>query len=153
MQEKSYVDILKGEFERRKLLNPSYSLRAFARDLSMSPPRLSQILSGKHGLSVKAAGEISKKLKLDDESHQWFCDSVGALHARGGKERREFQAKIKKIKEKTKKFTKLQLEYFEVISDWYNFAILELTLECSQLGSLAFVTLCRHPSHQPLAEF
>jgi len=123
----SYHDLLQQEFEKRKQINSAYSLRAFARDLGFSAPRLSQVLNKKQGLSVSAAEDVAEKLKLGQEEKDWFCDSVGALHARNFKKREEFSKKIEAYKENAKSFTELQLEYFKVISDWYHFAILELT--------------------------
>jgi uncharacterized protein (TIGR02147 family) len=127
MQYTSYHDLLNDEFQKRKNMNASYSLRAFARDLSLPAPRLSQILNKKQGLSVDTAEVVAKKLKLNDNKAKWFCHSVGALHARSVKERNEFKSRIQDYKEEAKVFNELQLEYFKVISDWYHFAILELT--------------------------
>lgn len=123
----TYHDLLNEEFEKRKDLNSAYSLRAFARDLGISAPRLSQVLKQKHGLSLEAASKIAEKLKLNSETKQWFCDSVGSIHARGFNERVNFKEKIKQYKTVAKSYSELQLEYFKVISDWYHFAILELT--------------------------
>jgi uncharacterized protein (TIGR02147 family) len=127
MQYTTYHDLLNEEFDKRKQLNSAYSLRAFARDLGMSAPRLSQVLSKKQGISVEAASEIAKKLKLNEQKKLWFCNSVGAIHARSYKERNKFLEKVQKYKSEAKIFTELHMEYFKVIADWYHFAILELT--------------------------
>lgn len=123
----TYHDLLNEEFEKRKNLNSAYSLRAFARDLGISAPRLSQVLSKKQGLSLEAAESIVAKLRLNEQEKNWFYNSVGALHARGFKERKDFKEKVQQYKDEAKVFSELQLEYFKVISDWYHFAILELT--------------------------
>ena len=60
----SYQDILKAELEKRQRANARYSLRAFARDLGVSPSNLSEILQRKAGLSRIKAQEIAKKLNL-----------------------------------------------------------------------------------------
>ncbi|HXH30707.1 MAG TPA: DUF4423 domain-containing protein [Bacteriovoracaceae bacterium] len=127
MQISSYRDILAEELERRKLLNSSYSLRAYARDLDISAPRLSQIMAKKHGLSPKAAQEIADKLKLPEEQKKWFCHSVGALHARGEKSKEEFKQRVQQYKKGAEVFTEIHMEYFKVMAQWYHFAILELT--------------------------
>ena len=127
MQYTHYQDLLIEEFEKRKEINSSYSLRAYARDLDLSAPRLSQILNKKQGLSVNAAEAIAQKLKLTEGKKKWFCYSAGALHARSFKERDDFKNKVKLYKEEAKVFSELHLEYFKVIADWYHFAILELT--------------------------
>lgn len=127
MQYSSYLDLLNDEFKVRQQTNRSYSLRAFARDLDMSAPRLSQIMNRKQGLSVESAEKVAQKLKLTSEKKKWFCHSVGELHSRSEKERKEFKKKITSYKEEAKAYSEIGLEYFKVISDWYHFAILELT--------------------------
>ena len=49
---------LAGELESRCQRNPKYSLRAFARDLAISAPRLSRVLSGTEGISRSAATSL-----------------------------------------------------------------------------------------------
>lgn len=123
----SYHDLLSEEFARRKSLDHAYSLRSYADDLGLNVSRLSQILNRKQGLSIDVAKNVASKLKLTDKHKQWFCHSVGALHSRSFRERAEHEAKIKEMEKDTKVFSNLDLEYFKVISDWYHFAILELT--------------------------
>lgn len=127
MNYQDYHETLQTEFERRKLSNSSYSLRAYARDLGLSAPRLSQIMTKKSGLSVENAQEIASKLKLDEDRSKWFCDSAGASSSRSAKEKAEFTKKITQYKREAKKFSEINLEYFKVIEDWFHFAILELT--------------------------
>lgn len=122
-----YHELLQIELEKRKLSNTSYSLRAYARDLGLSAPRLSQIMSKKSGLSVENAQEIAVKLKLDEDRKKWFCDSAGASSARNAKEKSEYSKRITQYKREAKKFSEINLEYFKVIEDWFHFAILELT--------------------------
>ncbi|MEC9283740.1 MAG: TIGR02147 family protein [Bdellovibrionota bacterium] len=125
--EKTYRDILMDELRRRKALNESYSLRAFAKYLELSASRLSQILNEKEGLSYGKAQELVKKLKLSDKEEQIFCLSVGALHSRKHAEKEAFSHRLGEIKKSNEKYEQIGLEYFQVISDWYHFAILELT--------------------------
>lgn len=127
MQYSSYHELLNEHFERRKNINNSYSLRAFARDLGVSSARLSQVLNKKHGLSVAAAKDLALKLKLGSEEMNWFVESVGASHSRDKVKRDQFSQRLQEYKRTAKKFSEIHLEYFKVISDWYHFAILELT--------------------------
>ena len=124
---KSYHDILFQELDRRKSLNNSYSLRAFARDLDISASGLSQILSRKQGVSIKVADKIVGKLTCSENEKKWFCESVGALHARSSKVKIKCKSKIDEYENSKTEFSVIQLEYFKVISDWHHFAILELT--------------------------
>ena len=127
MEYQSYQDLLNEEFDRRKQFNSAYSLRAFARDLGLAAPRLSLILNKKQGISVELATNLAKKMKLSEEKAQRFCDLVGSQHSRSNKEREQFRQKIQQYKVEVKTYSELHLEYFKVISDWYHFAILELT--------------------------
>ena len=54
--------LLEQELARRQSRNLRYSLRAFARDLQLSPAFLCQVLSAKRGLSAKSADRISNTL-------------------------------------------------------------------------------------------
>lgn len=127
MDFRDYIEILSLEFEKRKLANSSYSLRAYARDLNLSAPRLSQILNKKSGLSYEAAEEVASALKLDDQEKSWFCDSAAVFSERSAGKKEEFANRIKEYKRESKKFSEINLEYFKVIEDWFHFGILELT--------------------------
>ena len=127
MQYTNYRDFLQAELDKRKEINTYYSLRSFARDLGISAPRLSQVLSAKKGISAKAADDIADKLRLNKEDMDWFTSSVKAEHSRSQKEKKAFQERFQELQENATTFTNLQLEYFKVISDWYHYAILEMT--------------------------
>lgn len=115
MNDKNAVDYIEIEFKKRKSNNPSYSLRAYAKNLGISPAILSQILSGKKELTPKVLSTIAPKLNLDSDVYSLFLDK---------------QVKVKKernIKSVDKnEMRKLDMETFNVISDWYHYAILEL---------------------------
>lgn len=127
MEALNYKSILSSELANRKIINSSYSLRAFARDLKIPSSVLCSVLNGKKGLSPSRAKELALALRLPEEVSDIFVKSAGANHSRSKKERESFSAQIEKIKSKTKKFNEISMEYFRVISDWYHFAILELT--------------------------
>ena len=71
-----YRKILSEEFRRRMKRNLNYSLRAFSRDLNISPSSLSKILRGKQGLSPSMARKICSILNFDENKSQLFCDLV-----------------------------------------------------------------------------
>jgi uncharacterized protein (TIGR02147 family) len=130
-QGKNYRDILKDELERRCQHNPRYSLRAFARDLDLSPARVSEILQSKTGLSKERAIEVAKKLGFSASETEYFADLVESEHARS--QVKKNLAKIRLNKHENKTHQLVQLDTFKLISDWYHFAILELlTLKCAQ---------------------
>ena len=93
-----YRNTLRQELVNRCDRNPRYSLRAFARDLSLDPARLSDILNAKKGVyrlrlpkaSRAVSGSIRKKTEL-------FCASVEALHARSKAARQAAKSKLRKM--------------------------------------------------------
>lgn len=121
-----YKNILREELAARCRQNPRYSLRAFARDLKLAPSRLSEILSGKQGLSRSAAEGVAQALGYGQAESERFCDLVESLHARSRRNRETAKIRLKKHQTPTKA-NQLQLDAFKAISDWYHFAILELT--------------------------
>lgn len=104
--------------------NARYSLRAFARDLGLSASRLSHILSGRYGLSGKAAEGIAKRLGLNASEQEHFCTLVESRHARSKSLRIAASTKL----ESSQYYQSVGVDSFKLISDWYHLAILELTL-------------------------
>jgi len=121
-----YKTILKEELASRCRQNPRYSLRAFARDLKLSPTRLSEILSGKQGLSRPAAEKVAKALGYGATESIRFCDLVESVHARSRQGREEARVRLKQHTPPPAGY-QLQLDAFKAIADWYHFGILEMT--------------------------
>lgn len=126
LPQNDYKVILKEELAARCRTNPRYSLRAFARDLKLAPSRLSEILSGKQGLSRPAAERIAKALGYAPGEMERFCDLVEAMHARSKKSRDSAKLRLKKL-ELPSEAVQLHHDTVKTIADWYHFAILELT--------------------------
>lgn len=97
--DESVQQILLNEFRRRVQLNSRYSLRAFAKTLGLSSGALSEILNQRRPVSAKAAAKISKALGLTTTESKPLAR------------------------------TKLDEDTFQLIADWYHFAILNL-LDC-----------------------
>jgi uncharacterized protein (TIGR02147 family) len=121
-----YRSILMREYETRSSVNASYSLRAFARDLSIAPSRLSEVLNRKSGLSRKAAEKIADILGLSENEKEVFCTLVEISHARSSARKNLAKSKLEKM-QADPDFNNLQEDTFKVISDWYHLAIVELT--------------------------
>ena len=124
-QSKTYVEILKNELRLRKIKNPNYSLRAYARDLDIAASNLSLIIADKKGLSVTSAINVAQKLKLDKTEQEYFVALVKVNSSRSKEEREIAKNKIKKMIISTSKEV-LDEEKFKILSDWYHYAILEL---------------------------
>ena len=61
-----YLEYLKDEFEMRIEKNSQYSLRAFARWLTVDPSFLSKVFSRQKVLSLEVADKIVKKLAPEE---------------------------------------------------------------------------------------
>lgn len=125
MSHANYRNYLRSEFEVRARANTRYSLNAFARDLGLSPSRLSEILNEKQGMSREVAARIAGLIGLRPDESERFCDMVDLEHARSA-ERRQL-AKIRlEHREVDDSYWMLQNDVFQLMSDWYHFAIVQL---------------------------
>ncbi len=120
-----YREILRSELARRIRQNPRYSQGAFARDLALTPGRLSEILHGKQGVSTKVATQISKGLHFSDEESAYFLDLVESQHGRSRLLRDAARLRLHRYR-RIPFAEKMGEDAFRVISDWYHVAILEL---------------------------
>jgi uncharacterized protein (TIGR02147 family) len=71
-----YRQTIKTVYAQRREKNPSYSLRSFARDLSVSTSMLSEVLNYKKNLTRKTAVKINESLKLSKNEAKLFLLSV-----------------------------------------------------------------------------
>ncbi len=123
---KDYREILKEEFSKRHKKNPTYSLRAFARDLKLPASRLSEAINARRGLSRKSATKIACSIGYSEKETEYFCDLVESIHGRSVLIRSKAKENIYKINSNPH-FSTLQFDTFKIIADWYHYAILELT--------------------------
>jgi uncharacterized protein (TIGR02147 family) len=129
-QERPYYEqCIRRAFEERVARNPRYSLRAFANSLNMGSSALCQILSGARYLSAKSGRRLARALLLDPQEEVRFLASIGDTKLRKGL--RRVSPELRKLAEANKASVlpvrDLPSEQFRVISDWYHYAILELT--------------------------
>lgn len=120
MKRDLYRHMLKSELERRCSQNANYSLRSFARSLSVDPASLSRVLNGKKQLTIKGAQKILTRINYDPVEREQFLKSVTfekAGHTNPAFISNEFSWQP----------ADLDVEVFKVIGDWYHYAILELT--------------------------
>lgn len=127
----NYREILLKEYEKRKTKNPRYSLRAYAKYLGMTASRLSEIFSHKRGMSPDLAHRIIDKLDFAEFEKSLFLDLVESEEARSPIDR---QLAVERVKSKIKKYSEIDLDTYQVIAEWYHYAVLDyLKLEnCSQ---------------------
>ncbi len=118
------IEYIRGELQTRRARRPEYSLRAFARDLNMSPSTISEVLNGKVGLSPLKSQMLARKLRLAAPHDEQFVDLISARHARSAKARQESEMRVAaRLRSMS---SHLSIEKFKVISDWHHNAILEL---------------------------
>ena len=140
-----YREVLREELTLRRSRNPSYSLRAFARDLSMPAPetplcprrisdiwgagiaKISEILRGISGVSVRSGARLAKQMGLSLEETHWFLVSIKANHSRSPVERNQAKAELREASTGDGYFSEMHLDRFKIVANWHHFAILELT--------------------------
>jgi len=115
---------LQNELMERVKRRPHYSLRAFARDLEVSPAALSGFLNGQIQLSAPRISDISKKIKLTAVHMAHWLDLIEANSGKTTKAKREAQLRIQQRTIKSKKY--IDPDSFELISRWEALALLEL---------------------------
>lgn len=121
---KDATDYIKFEHELRRTRRQSYSMRAFARDLSVSPSSLNDFLKGRVGMSPSRIESIAEKLKWSEMRKEHFTDLVRAKFDKDPGVRR---ASFMKMKSRLKDSSYgLSVDSFKVISDWYHLVIREL---------------------------
>jgi len=105
-----FREILVEEFLKRRKRNSNYSLRAFARDLKLSPAAVSEVFRSKRKLSKRNILKVSERLALSPRQRQILLggtcsqDSDVAEHS----------------------FLQIREDHFQLISNWFYFAILSL---------------------------
>jgi len=122
---KNAPQILREILSERSATNPRYSLRAFARDLDISPQQLSNVMNGQRGFSLEAANKVINKLNLLPHQRILFIESLKAKFSKSKTQRTMAKAKLKSFQ--TSIQTKnLELDLFKTISNWYHFSLIEL---------------------------
>ena len=106
----NFRDHLQDELIQRLKRNPQYSLRAFAKTLKVDPSQLSKILHRKRRISVSLIRSIGTTLELSPGQIHWYLQAE----------------RIDDHSPYPERFQALEQDAFEVIADWYHFAILEL---------------------------
>lgn len=115
------ISYVQAEFRARKKRNGSYSVRAFARDLGLSPSHLSEFLSGKSNLSHEKADLLADKLKLQGEHRSHWSDLL-TVHSKYKKDRDAATFRICQRMETIQ--GAISEKVFRTISDWYFFALI-----------------------------
>ncbi len=106
----NYKDEIKLNLLKRQSNNPSYSLRAYSRDLDVSLTALSSLLAGKRNLSIKNAIKVAEKLSFSPLQTKLMLQSLSE----------------KNIVGLIKDNDLLKEDEFNLIANWYCMALLTL---------------------------
>lgn len=104
------AQVLSREFERRQKRNPQYSLRSFARDMSVPPSSLSLILTNQRSVSRTMMARIVSGAGPQSTLAQSFLKFSKDTQGSKAIEAKRF----------------LPADEFAVIADWQHYAILNL---------------------------
>jgi uncharacterized protein (TIGR02147 family) len=129
MEKAYYKTAIQEELARRCEKNSRYSLRSFSSALGFNSAVISQILSGKRIPSSRTAKKLVSGLGLSPEQEHDFFASLADVQRSRGLQRmspvfKQLQTADSFLKQTTQN---LDIDIFRVISDWYHYAILELT--------------------------
>lgn len=105
------ADFITEFLQIRRVKNPRYSMRAFARDVGIAPGRMSEILSGKKLPGKILIEKISSALNLDQAQKEQLIYITGR-HKNQRKDGREIHP--------------MTDDTFTLLPEWQHFAILNL---------------------------
>lgn len=108
----SVRDLIIQEFKRRQSRNPRYSLRSFAGSLGVSVTSLSRLVKGNLVVSEKFVQKVGHALEIPPVLMKQMSRS---RPKRGGSTVDAFPVNL------------LQRDVFCLVSDWYHYALMELT--------------------------
>lgn len=108
MNQALFQEILNENYMRRRLKNPSFSIRAYSQRLGISHSALSELMSGKRKIGPKLGTRIADSLMIESQ----LRDQLFSKEATSARQSR--------------KAVTLQADQYRVIADWYHFAILSL---------------------------
>jgi len=111
MRNEQFKRRLQQELTRRTEENPRFSARAFAKQLAIDPSSFIQIINGKRTLTDKMCLRLASKMDLSPQE----LESLMGVRSEDSKER-AFDH-----------FSRISMDSFRVMSDWYHYAILGLT--------------------------
>lgn len=130
-----FIKRLDQVLQERTMVNPLYSLRAFARDLGISPSQLSLIMNGKRGLSVTTAKQLVVRLGFNEHEQHVFVTEIQSLYSRNKNLKESAVEELNSIS-KNLRTNFLSIDAFSVIANWYHLALLEaIKLNRSSISS------------------
>ncbi len=127
MEKSVAIQMLDDIYQLRRKQNSAYSIRAFARDLGISPAYISLLLSGKRQLTPRKALEIGRRLGFRGLSARKFVKSTLPPNLRSAGSALVGDTKIDD-------YETLGLDQFRFLTEIHHVAILDLAT-CSDFNS------------------
>ncbi len=121
----SYIEILKEIYQDKRSRNSQYTLASLSRDAGYKSYHLSDVLSGRYGVSPRKAEPIADNLKMTDNQKVQFILLVTLKHAKSEKDRLIAQDKLNNL-EKALPEIELHHTSLDQLNNWYDLAILNL---------------------------
>jgi len=109
-----FLSWFQREFLKRRKKNPSYSVRSYANYLGIASGSVSHLLSGKRQPTVKFTQKLFALLDVTPQEQETVIASL----------KRSLPSATKDIEYN---YQMIALDSFKLISDWYHYAILEMT--------------------------
>ena len=117
-KEPYYLTVLKDEFQRRKDVNPEYSLRSYAYEIGLHFSSLSMILNGKRRLSPRIAKRVCGSFSLSPIDQTRFMESTSP---EGALDRIQIYDDGPSEEEMI-----IDDSYYAVIAEWEHYVVLRL---------------------------
>lgn len=132
-------EYLRDVLEFRKTVNPRYSLRAYAQQMGFSGHTLIHFfINGKRPIKSEHLPKILSGLKLKKKEADYLCAMVNFENAKTDYEK-EVYAKTLRGLNPSRPSSFIQLDQFKLISQWYHFAILEMTSLCGFVNDASWI--------------
>tara|TARA_B110001454_G_scaffold183141_1_gene178071 strand:- start:4084 stop:4875 length:792 start_codon:yes stop_codon:yes gene_type:complete len=104
------------ELKKRQEKNPRYSLRQFAKFLTLEPSFLSKLLRGDRSFTFNQINKLGRKLGLTQQEVDFF--KIATI--------KRIENSSVKNRHKAPKFNKISIDNIALMAGWHFFAILEL---------------------------
>lgn len=112
---KTVLQMIQEQYSRKNEKNSSFSLRAYAKYLEISPATLSRILSQQIEITPKIFSIIAPKLELSSEVQDKVMQEL---------QNEKHDNNIRRVDISGMSF--IEKEKFNIIADWYHYAILHM---------------------------
>jgi uncharacterized protein (TIGR02147 family) len=123
------VDYLNYELKERQKLDSRFSIREWARRIGYANPSyLSEVLRRERKLTVDLATKLALNLGLEGKAYRYFELTVLLQGSISDREKRFYTQLLNGMRPADlQQINQVSLDAFSLISDWYHWAIVEMT--------------------------